>query len=275
MDNLEELKKQTQVDNSKLEEMMKEEITPQMQIRFFNLLRKSQLYLPITPSANMFEGIENAKEGDVFQTDGPAGFDINYLSDEDGNRAVPLFTSEEAMDKANMRSSVMVMFAPDIADLLKQSDRYSVVAVNPFTEHDIFMPIEGFLGIFDEDAHEEEEMIEAINEILEVLRNHSYVLENEMAFMVRLDENSMRVNAVDGVFIPDMPMNMSTDKDFRTDLKYANIIIFEKGKKVLPLGKTENDVYDTIVAPGTEFILEREIDEFTTLWRCGNQPFYD
>ena len=96
-----------------------------------------------------------------------------------------------------------------------------------------------------------------------------------MAFMVRLDENSMKDNAVDGVFIPDMPMNMSTDKDFRTDLKYANIIIFEKGKKVLPLGKTEKNVYDTIVAPGTEFMLEREIDEFTTLWRCGNQPFYD
>lgn len=150
MDDLEELKKQTQVDNSKLEEMMKEDITPEMQIRFFNLLRQSQLYLPIIPSANMFEGIEDAKVGDVFQTDGSAGFDINYLSDEDGNRAVPLFTSDEVMKKADMRSSVMVMFAQDIADMLKQSDRYSTVAINPFTEHDIFMPIEGFLGIFDE-----------------------------------------------------------------------------------------------------------------------------
>ncbi|MDO5139468.1 MAG: SseB family protein, partial [Oscillospiraceae bacterium] len=90
---LDELKKEAVVDNSKLEELMKKEITPEMQWEFFAIFKKSQLFMPVSFSDNMFEGIENAKEGDILEPQGQVGFDINYLSDADGNKAVPLFTS--------------------------------------------------------------------------------------------------------------------------------------------------------------------------------------
>ena len=75
-DNYLDVLKQNTADNSKLEEILKKEITPAMQSELFDALRQSQLYLPVMFSANMFEGMEDAKEGDVFQTTGKEGFDI-------------------------------------------------------------------------------------------------------------------------------------------------------------------------------------------------------
>ena len=49
------------MDNSKLEELMKEEITPEMQKEFFELFKESQLFMPVTFSENMFKEIENAQ----------------------------------------------------------------------------------------------------------------------------------------------------------------------------------------------------------------------
>lgn len=146
--NLEELKNQTAVDNSKLEEILKKEITPAMQSELFDVLRQSQLYLPVKFSANMFEGIENAKEGDVFQTTGKEGFDINYLTDNEGNRLVPLFTSSEVMTKTGLESSAMVMFVEDLADMLKESDRYSAIVINPLTDEEIILAVGCFYWYF-------------------------------------------------------------------------------------------------------------------------------
>lgn len=273
--NLDELKKQTAVDNSSLEELLKKEITPEMQKELFEMLKDAQLYLPVEFSSNMFEGIEDSKPGDVFQTTGKEDFDIVYLSDNEGNRAVPLFTSDEAMKSAGIRSSAMVMYTADIADMLKQSDRYSAVAINPLTDCDINMPFDAFIGIFSEPTQEEKDFFNSLNEILEILKKHSFELEEDMAFMVRFDENLMKENAVDGVFVSGIPLYVSTDPKFCENLKYTNILLFDKGKKVLPIGKTPKDEPDTVVAPGTEFRIEKEIDEFTTVWMCGNQPFYD
>ena len=82
---LNELKEQGAMsDNTRLEELMRQEITPEMQREFFEILKESQLLMPVTFSPNMFEGIENAKEGDVFEPQGQAGFNINYLKDNQG-----------------------------------------------------------------------------------------------------------------------------------------------------------------------------------------------
>lgn len=37
----------------------------------------------------------------------------------------------------------------------------------------------------------------------------------------------------------------------------------------------DDDVWDTIIAPGSEFEQVEEIDEFTTVWICRAQPFYE
>jgi hypothetical protein len=272
---LEELKKQTEIDNSRLEELLEEEVTPQMQMEFFETLKDSYLYLPVTFSDNMFEGIEDSKPGDVFETTGREGFDINYLKMEGGNRAVPLFTSDEAMRAGGLKSSVMIMHASDIVDMLKDSERYAAVAINPFTEHDIFMPFEAFVNMYREMTEEEREFIESMNEILEALRKHPYELEEKRAFVIRSEENFMRENAVDAIFTPTVPLSVSTDPDFQKDLKYTNILLFDEGKKVLPIANAGRDEFNTVIAPGTELKLEKELDEFTAVWKCGAQPFYD
>ena len=133
-------------DNTKLEKLMED---PQKQEEFIEELRESQLFLPVIFSENMFEGIENAKPGDVFQPKGPTGYDINYLTDNNGNRAIPLFTSSEKMSEGGLRSSAMVMYVPDIANMLKRSrNNYKYITINPMSEIGANIPIVGFIKRF-------------------------------------------------------------------------------------------------------------------------------
>lgn len=145
--NLEELKNESVVDNSLLEELIKEEITPEMQREFLRILKDSRLFLPVDFGPDAFGDIENKKPGD--EIEGPSGFDIQFLTDDQGRKAVPLFTSEEMMKEAGARTSVIVIYMSDLADMLNQTDKYSVIAINPFTESSLNMPIEAFLSQFE------------------------------------------------------------------------------------------------------------------------------
>ncbi len=263
----------TGVDNSALEELMNRELTVESQNEFLRLLKESQMFMPVTYSANMFEGIENAKEGDIIEPEGQVGFDINFLTGEDGSKAVPLFTSDEMMEKAGLRSSAIVIFMSDLVDMLKQSDRYSAVAVNPFTEHDIVIPMDVFLNLFYEPTEEEKAFLESLNEVVKALKEHSVELEEDRAFMFRSDENILVETAADGVFVPQIPFSVSSNPNYGEGLKYTNIILMPKSKRILPIGPDVK--LDIIIAPGSEFKLEKELDEFTTVWKCGAQPFYD
>jgi hypothetical protein len=131
---------------------MEEDITPQMEREFFKVLKDSRLFLPVVFSENMFEGIEDAEVGDVLETSEPTGFSIQFLTDTDGNRVVPLFTSEKMMQTAGIVSSVYVIYMSDLAGMLEQTDKYSSIAINPFSQHDLNIPMEAFLSRFtDED----------------------------------------------------------------------------------------------------------------------------
>ena len=275
MDVDKEIAEITKIDNTRLEELMKQDITPEMEREFFETLKESQMFLPVTYSANMFEGIENAKVGDVFEPEEQVGFSINYLTDDNGNKVVPLFTSEEMMKKAGANTSANVMFMSDLADMLKQTDKYSMIAINPFTERTLNFSIETFLRLFVEPTEEEKEFFESLNEILRILKEHSVELDDNYLFVVRMEENFMKEQAVDGVFVPNVPFSVSSNRDFKKDLKYTNLIGMPKGRKVLPIGGDGKDILDTVIAPGSEFKIVQEIDEFTTVWECGAQPFYD
>ena len=97
---LEEMKKENTTDNTRLEELAKQDITHEMQHEFLDILKESQLMMPVTFSDNVFEGIENAKPGDEFAPQGRIGFNINYLEDNEGNKILPLYTSDKAMEDA-------------------------------------------------------------------------------------------------------------------------------------------------------------------------------
>ena len=162
MDN--ELKEDSVVDNSKLEELMKQNLTPEMQSEFFEILKESQLFMPVVYSENIFEGIENMEEGDVFQPKEQVGFNINYLTDKDGNRILPLFTSSEIMKSIGLESSVYVLYMSDLAEMLKQTDNYAFISINPLTSFDINMSVEAFLNLF----MEENEYIKILKDMLKL-----------------------------------------------------------------------------------------------------------
>ncbi|WP_298524695.1 SseB family protein [uncultured Methanobrevibacter sp.] len=137
----------TVVDNSRLEELTKQQITPQMESEVFALLKEARLFLPVDFGPDTFKEIENSKPGDKIE--GPEGFTIQALTDHDGRKAVPLFTSEKMMKEAGALTSVMVIYMGDLAGMLKQTDKYSVIAMNPFTRYNLNMPIGAFLALFD------------------------------------------------------------------------------------------------------------------------------
>ncbi len=270
---LDELKKEGVVDNSALEEIMKKKITPESQAEFFEIFKESQLFMPVTFSENMFEGIDDAEVGDVIEPQGQIGFDINYLTDSDGNKAVPLFTSDEAMQNAGLQSSVYGIYMSDLADMLKQTDRYTVIAINPFTDFDISMPVQAFLSLFEEPSEEQKKFLEHLNKLLEILKEHSVELEDNTTLFIRDDENFMIDNAVDGVFTPNAPFYVSSNPKFGEEFKYTNILLMPKSKRILPIGPDKD--LDIIIAPGTEFKLQDTMDGTQNLWMCGAQPFYD
>lgn len=141
--------------NTKLEKLMED---PQKQEEFIEELRKSQLFLPVIFSENMFEGIEDSKPGDVFTLKEPSGYDINFFTDNNGNRAIPLFTSSKKMEEGGLKSSAMVMYVPDLANMFKRTkNNYKYIAINPMCEIGADMPIVPFIKLF---ATKEEEPID-------------------------------------------------------------------------------------------------------------------
>ena len=277
-----ELKEVTNVDNSKLEKLLQEfKDNPRNEVvqELGEEIKKSQLFLPIVPSDSMFEGIEDAEVGDVMEIKQP-GFDINYLTTNDGKKAIPLFTSSEVMEKANLRSSTMVMYVEDLVNMLQGAEeRYELVTINPMAETGIDMPIFTFLNLFKEVEmnDEEKKFYESLNQMLEILENHSIELESKTTLFTRGPNDFMKEAAVDGVFVPNIPFSVSTIKEFEEEISpYTNILLMDEGKKIVIFGEaTLENPFNVMLAPGTEFEMVEELDEFTTVWKCGNQPFYD
>ena len=261
-------------DNTKLVELIKKMdaglVEAKTRNEFFEIFKNSQLYMPVMMSDNIFEGIENAKEGDVIEPEGQVGFDINYLKYDGDKKAVPLFTSSELMESTGLKSSAIAIYMSDLADMLSQSDRYSLIAINPYTDLSIDMPMDTFLKLFWQNP------METMMEIIKMLLEKSLELEEDYAFFVRDSEPFMKNDAVDGVFTPNIPFNVSTRRDFKKELEYLNILLMPKTTKIMYIGNVvDEDHYDTIIAPGSEFHFVEDVDEYTSVWKCGSQPFYD
>ena len=268
---LDKLKKENEVDNSRLEELLNQffDLPAEGKNEFIELFKQSRLFMPIEMNMEAFDP-ENLEVGKVSQ--GPLGFDIKYLENENG-KSVPLFTSDKVMEDAGVRVSTYVLYMSDLAEMMKQTDRYASIAINPFTEHGLDITMETFLGLFKEASGEEKMMADALNQILEVLRKHSIELEENTTLFFRHDENVMVENAVDGVFVPELPFSVSSNPKYGEGLKYTNILLMPKSKRILPADPDAD--LNVIIAPGTEFKLEDTMDGTQNLWMCGAQPFYD
>ena len=276
-DTLKAIKKSGILDNTHLEELIGEMnqgwVEPSKQQEFVDEFKKSSLYLPVIMSDEMFDEIKSGEPGEISSFSKEVGYDINYLAYDGDKRAVPLFTSKEMMERAGLESSAIVLPMEHLRDMLEQSDRYSMVVVNPYTPLDVQMPITSFFNLFRERSDEE---TEALNQLLALLKIHSIEVEEDMTAVFRLDQDIMKQQAIDGIFVANIPFKASSNPDFEKELKYTNRILIPKGTKILYLrGMVPENVFDTIIAPFTEFELVEEPDEFTRVWKCGAQPFYD
>ena len=93
-----------EVDNSKMEEILKiepENMTAKEQTEFFNILKESQLFMPIEVTSSIFDDIENAKVGDTIESEAPFRFKPIAINGPSG-KAIPLFTSKELMEEAEL-----------------------------------------------------------------------------------------------------------------------------------------------------------------------------
>lgn len=140
-----------EVDNSRMEEILKiepENMTAKEQAELFDILKESQLFMPIEVTSSIFDDIGNAKVGETIESEEPLRFKPIAINGPSG-KAIPLFTSNEMMEEAGAHVSCIAIFTEDLAEMLKQTgDEYSEVAINPFTSISIGMPLDGFLNIF-------------------------------------------------------------------------------------------------------------------------------
>ena len=126
-----------EVDNSKMEEILKiepENMTAKEQTEFFNILKESQLFMPIEVTSSIFDNIENAKVGDTIESEEPFRFKPIAINGPSG-KAIPLFTSKERMEEAGANVSCIAIFTEDLAGMLEQNwEGYDEIAINPFTQ---------------------------------------------------------------------------------------------------------------------------------------------
>ena len=105
------------VGNSRLEKLLKHEITPQMQKEVFELLKDSRLFLPVIFRKNRYEDVKK----EAFELNGQFGFDIEDLPYYGENDAVPLFTNLEIINTYFPKfSSAIAISMKDLAGILKQ-----------------------------------------------------------------------------------------------------------------------------------------------------------
>lgn len=273
---LEKLKRENEVDNSRYEELMSNffNLTTDEKIEYAQLFRNLRVFLPVIIKGNSFEGNENAEKGEILQTKEPVSFDINYLSNENGN-SVPIFTSEEKMEESGFSSSTYVLYMKDLAEMLKQSDKYSFITINPFTQFGLDQPIDLFLKLID-NPNLEDDITNPLKTVLKMLKERSIELRESNVFYIKGGINFMMDNAVNGVYTHPDPLNASSTKNFLKEYDYLNIILMPKSKKFLFTGEMlEKNHFDILLAPETEFEFVDELDEFTTVWKVGDQPFYN
>jgi len=230
--------------------------------------------LPVDFSDNLYESVENTTPEEIF-TPGQVGFDIRYRTGDDGKKAIPLFTSDEMMKLANFSSSTVAFHMSDLLEMFrKATERYDVVFINPFTEFELGMSLWQFLDALSEAPGEE--FMQFNEKLLDGLKRFSIELKMNTLFYTRLDRDIFKESAVDGIYVPNIPLNVNSNKEFDEHMKYLYIIRMPKSSKILYLGDMGiEDMLDVFIAPETEFKFIDDIDEHTSVWECISPPFYE
>ena len=81
----------------------------------------------------------------------------------------------------------------DLVKMLKESNRYSLVAINPFTDLLVQIPFSSFLGLFNEISAEQKE---AMDKLIRLLKTQSISTPQNIKVVFRDNENYMKKQAM-------------------------------------------------------------------------------
>ena len=126
-DTLKAIKKLGILDNTHLEELIQQMslglVESTKQEDFLEEFKKSSLYLPVIMSDEMIDEISKGTPGEISYTSKDVGYSINYITYDDGKKAVPLFTSKELMESTGLESSTIILPMEYLRDMLKDSTK--------------------------------------------------------------------------------------------------------------------------------------------------------
>lgn len=127
--------------NGKLKELISippENSKPEDDALLVEELKKAQLIMPIEIlSADEKESEDNLR------------FKPLKIVNEEGNQFIALFSDEDELVKSNVEFSVINIYTENLAEMISDTeDEYFGIAVNPFSEFSLAIPLNEFLELF-------------------------------------------------------------------------------------------------------------------------------
>lgn len=246
------------IDNTELENLIEFDESNKLinEEEFLNLLKCSQLFVPVDLTKDTFKGVSINEQS--------VDFDIMHLTGDDGQKAVPMFTNLEILKQKGIETSTVAMHTDHLAFIMLSSD-YDAVVINPFIDESVEMTADDFINLFDSETND--------MTVLDVLKKRSEVLEKDTRFFLRSDSDFMKNDAVDGVYVTEDILNVnSTDTENK---KYLNVLEMPKSSRILYIGDLFDDVdFDVMIAPESRFEYVGVSKKGMPLWRCVDQPFF-
>lgn len=234
--------------NRKLKELMKKDIvnfTDREKEEFFNLIKDSSFFIPIELSGE--SGAEQLT---------PV-----MIGADTGEMITPLYTDEDEIRDRTMLTLQLDML--DIVNILEEANAQGVL-IDPFSEFPLAITVSTLSQLYMPDF----EMVVA--ELRGLLHQNSTTLSSDNELYLRSKE------PLGEEFIPEIPVNVSSNREFRKELPYLNVLRMSKGDKIMYVGDIvdTNERPDVVIAPETVFrLVEENGNEF--IWECRGQPFYD
>lgn len=245
--------------NDKLKELMK--IEPESMDKseyesFVEEFKNAQLLLPVEICSHSEDNLINE----------PLSFKHTVIK-ENGCLCVPLFTDNDELNKSESPNSVIAIFTKDLKDMLEDSPEIDEIIINPASEHSVCIELDSFFDLF---KVKKEDSTEWIFERAMPLREDVQVYHRE-------EEPFMKNHAFNQIYSSDGPFKASINKNYNDHIPYLNILILPKNTKTVYLGGMMDPEMscDILLAPKTEFEFVSQEDEYTMLWKCVNQKFYD
>lgn len=234
-----------------------------MSEKYLNKIKNSNLIFPIQISQDS----PNKPKEQIINSNKPIFFKPIFLKNST-SIAIPIFTNEIEFKKSNLNTQAIILSCEDVSNyLFNLKNKVDLVLIDNNK-----IDFNAFLDLFKVERYNKSK-----EQMVNLLKENSITLTEDMQFYLREECDYMNQRAKDNIFSIDFPFNVSSDINFRFNWKYLNIINVPKGFKIFNSGKYVDKTthYDIVLAPDCEYELIDKLDEYTFIWECISQRFYE